>query len=216
MALLDLKMHAEYLVIDGGSDSTSQKVAKLACDFPQIRYFRSFNEKGKGDAVRLGVNHARGDLIVQFDADLQFAAEDIPKLIQVLKDDQADMVLGSRYTEGSHNQQNQHNLVRDLGNKLVSLLNSFLWGQKITDALAGLKAWKRVVTDSFELRSVHFSYEIELFAKAFAHSYRVLDCPVSYWDRNKGCSKVSVFKNGYQILRDSILFRFVYTKSRTL
>ena len=141
-----------------------------------VNYILNQPDRGKGDAIRNGIHASTGKIIVQIDADLQFLPEEIPSLIEPILKNKADMTLGSRFTKGS--KKLDGNFLRSGGNLIVSLWASFLCGQKITDALAGMKAWRREVTESFSLTSYTYSYEVELFLPAYcasSHSTLLVD-----------------------------------------
>ncbi|QQR81019.1 MAG: glycosyltransferase family 2 protein [Deltaproteobacteria bacterium] len=165
-------------------------------------------DRGKGDAISHGIKASTKNIIVQLDADLQFLPEEIPSLIQPLLENRADMTLGSRFMKHSIRNAESVPGARLGGNFVVSLWCSFLYGQKITDALAGFKAWKRGVTASFDLTSFTYSYEVELFAKAIQKKWRVVDVPISTCPRKAGVSTVSVFSSGLNILKDAVRFCF--------
>jgi len=198
---------AEILVLDSGLDETPEVVQSFKKHSASLRYVSLQSDRGKGDAIAQGVFKASGDILMQIDADLQFFPEELPRLVQPLLEDRADMTLGTRFNPMSRRSL-KSSFLRDSGNFLISQWSSYLVGQRITDALAGMKAWKREVTQSFSLTSLGFSYEVELFIKALRKGFRVIDVPVSYEARKTGQSKVPVLKAGVQILKDSLYFRY--------
>lgn len=200
---------AEIIVVDSGLDETRKIIESLQKKIPHLKYIQTNPDRGKGDAIRQGIENISRSVVTQIDADLQFLPEEIPHLIQPILEDRADMTLGSRFTNQSIRESGSSPFLRSTGNFFISQSVSFLFGQKISDALAGMKAWKRSVTESFSLTSYHFSYEVELFAKALRNGFRVIDVPVSFEMRKAGESKVSVFKAGCQILKDAIRFRYL-------
>ena len=80
----------------------------------------------------------------------------------------------------------------------------------MTDVLAGFKAWKREVTQSFILKSNTYSYEAELPIKSLQHGWRVIDVPVTTESRKEGVSSVRVFRVGIKLIRDITGFRFSF------
>jgi len=198
---------AEILILDSGCKKTQALVENLQKRIPFLSYHLIQADRGKGDAIAYGISKAKGDILVQFDADLQFDARDILKLTQAIQENKADMSLGSRFLSSSMRTQGSSNFTRFLGNKIISSWCSFLYQHPISDALAGMKAWKKEVTQSFKLDSVNYSYEVELFAKALKQGFKVIDVPIYFQARLYGSSSVSVFKAGLQILKDSLLFR---------
>ena len=192
---------AQILVMDSGCEKT-----KVICEsFKTVQYHQCQPDRGKGDAIQQGILKANHDILVQFDADMQFFAQDIPKLVQPLVQHECHMTLGSRFLNHSGNPEP---FVRTFGNRMVSLVCCVLFGHSISDALAGFKAWKREVTANTPLQLHNFSYEIELFARALQNGFVVRDVPVRYCLRVQGESKVSIFRVGFQLLKDALWLRF--------
>lgn len=212
MAVLDES--AEVLVIDGGRDRTGEIVTQLAAEFPQIRYVHNVNDRGKGHAVHEAIARAQGRFLVQIDADLQFLPEEIPLVLQPLRDDRADLVLGSRFARGAIRLPGSTPPLRTFGNWLTSWYASLLFGHRMTDLLAGMKAWRREVTQTVPLRSENCSYDAELPVKTIAAGYRVVDVPVTTDARHGGVSAIRVFRDGRRILWDLSRYRLECRRQR--
>jgi len=195
----------EVLVIDGGNDRTREIVLRLCEEFPQLRYVRNDDDRGKGHATKTGIAAAQADVMVEIDADLQFLPEEIPKLIEPILDGRADVCLGSRFArESTHH---DHSLLRSSGNMVTSLYASILYCHRMTDVLAGMSAWTRNTVESINLVSDNYSYEVEIPVKALRAGLRVADVPVTTVPREGGRSNVRVVRSGLAILRDITLFR---------
>lgn len=199
---------AEVLVVDGGNDGTSRIVADAARTIPFVHYIRNENDRGKGHAIRTGIARARGKFHAQIDADLQFSPRDLPRLFQPLQDGEADVVLGSRFRRGS-GQDEEASVSRTWGNRAVSGYMSLLFGQRMTDVLAGIKAWTREAAAVIDLQTDGFSYELEIPARAIRRGLRVTEKPVATRARQAGESKVSEWKEGPRFIRDATRFRFL-------
>ncbi|NIS24354.1 glycosyltransferase family 2 protein [candidate division KSB1 bacterium] len=198
----------EVLVIDGGSDRTGDIVRKLANEFPRLRYIHNENDRGKGHAVRIGIEAARADIMAQIDGDLQFLPEELPRLVEPIRKGCADVTLGSRFTKGSIRNPGGAPWHRAIGNRTISLYTSLLCGQRMTDVLAGMKAWTRAAAEAMQLRCDHASYDAEVPVRALSRSMRVVDVPISTDARKSGRSKVKVIPVGLKLLRDIALIRF--------
>lgn len=199
---------AEILVIDGGSDSTGAKVIELAKKDRDLIYFRNVFDRGKGHAIREGVRLASRDFIAQFDSDLQFMPADLVRMLKTIVEDRADFICGSRFLPNSRRLKDSVPPHRDFGNRALSLYASILLNAKLTDVLAGIKMWKKAVTDEFELRSDDYCYEAELPIKAFRLGYRVMDVSVDTAPREFGESSVRPWKTGFTLLRTIPKFRW--------
>ena len=197
----------EVLVVDGGSDETGEIVEGLRDEFDALRYLRNENDRGKGHATKVGITASRGDWMVEIDADLQFLPEEIPRLLQPLREDRADVALGSRFMHGSVRKTGSTTPLRTFGNYVTSLYASVLFGQRMTDVRAGMTAWTRQAADIAAMVSDNYSYEVELPVKSLMRGLRVVDVPVTTEARQGGASNVHVAVDGLTILRDITLFR---------
>lgn len=198
---------AEIIVVDGGNDGTARVVADTAEIIAFVRYIRCENDRGKGHAIRTGITRARGKYLAQIDADLQFSPADLPRLLEPLKRGEADLVLGSRFLHQS-GRDSEASVFRTAGNRIVSGYMSLLFGQRMTDVLAGMKAWSREAAKIIDPKTDGFSYELEIPAKAIKRGLRVIEMPVSTRARKAGQSKVSEWKEGPRFIRDATRFRF--------
>lgn len=204
---------AETVVVDGGSDNTEHILLELQKRFPNLRYIKNENDLGKGHAIRVGLAHCTRPFITQVDADLQFLPEEIPLLLEPILTDQADFVMGSRFTRGSVRLPGSTPPLRTFGNKLISLCATLAYGQSITDVMAGSKAWRKSVTDSFQLTSDTFSYELELIAKASRKGWRITNVGITTDARHTGQSSIRMLEHGFEVLRDIVRFRLQPTNS---
>ncbi len=198
----------EVLVVDGGSDRTGEIVQSLCSEFPTLRYVRNENDRGKGHAVRKGIEEARADIMAQIDSDMQFLPEELPRLIEPIREGRADVTLGSRFTRGSVRHPGSTPWHRTFGNRTISFYTSVLCGHWMTDVLAGMKAWTRAAAEEMQLKFDHASYDAELPVRSVCKSMRVVDVPVTTDARNAGHSKVKVVPVGLKLLRDIAMVRF--------
>lgn len=199
---------AEILVVDGGHDGTGRIVQEVAQSCPAVQYLPNPNDRGKGHAMHVGLAAARGQLIAQIDADLQFLPEELPLILEPLRQDQADVVLGSRFASGAKRLPGSTPAVRTFGNWVTSHYASVLFGCRMTDVLAGMKAWKRIVTERVRLTAENCSYDAELPVKAVRAGFRVIDVPITTDARQGGVSAIHVIRDGARILRDLTRFRW--------
>ncbi len=197
----------EVLVIDGGRDGTAAEVQKFAATRPEVRYVSNHPDRGKGHAIRTGIALARGRWQAQFDADLQFAAADLPALLEPLRTGTADVVLGSRFLPGS-GRDLEASWSRSLGNHAVSAWVSLLFGRRFTDVMAGIKAWTAEAAARMDLRSDDYSYELEIPARACRLGLRIVEVPVNTRARTQGASKVRVISAGQRALAAALRFRW--------
>ncbi|HMP72689.1 MAG TPA: glycosyltransferase family 2 protein [Kiritimatiellia bacterium] len=179
---------AEILVVDGGHDQTFEIASALIPEIPRLRVVRNLDDRGKGHAIREGCRLASGPIIAQFDADLQFFAEDLPHLIEPLLAQKCDLCVGSRFLPSADRAAYQPMFFRDLGNRLLSSLLSLLSGHRLTDVTTGMKAWTREAGERIDFTDDRYSYEAEIVLKAARRGLRILEVPVKYASRTHGQS----------------------------
>lgn len=203
---------AELLVIHGGTDATLERAEALRPLFPRLTLVKNHNDRGKGHAVREAIRAAAGRYIAQFDADLQFYAEDLPVILSPVIEGRADICVGSRFMPNSATSQDAAILTRDWGNRVLSAYASLLAGHWFSDVTTGMKAWTREAIDRVDYRDDRYSYEVELLVRAAALGLRVIDVPVQYRGRQTGLSmhrnNLAVARAGLVIMAKTTACRF--------
>jgi glycosyltransferase involved in cell wall biosynthesis len=128
-----LGLDYEAIVVDDGStDTTAAIVASYTSE--RVHLLRKTNG-GKGTALRHGIPHCRGDIIVIQDADMEYDPVDVPALIEPIKRDVADVVYGSRLSGGRP--QRAYMFWHLVGNRFLSLITGLLFNTTITDMETG-------------------------------------------------------------------------------
>lgn len=203
---------AEIVVVDGGTDRTYERACALREEIPNLVVIKNENDRGKGHAIRTGVSAAKGRYMAQFDADLQFSADDLPALIAPVREGRCDVCVGSRFLKSSNRDAYKPIFYRDLGNRFLSVLMSLLTGRKVTDVTSGMKAWSREAMARIAFEDDRYSYEAEIIIKAAVRGLRLQEVPVSYASRDKGESMHrsvwALFRAGATIAIKSIRWRW--------
>jgi glycosyltransferase involved in cell wall biosynthesis len=203
---------SEILVVHGGTDRTAEIANSLKPETPAIRVVRNENDRGKGHAIRKGIDAATHDIMVQFDADNQFFATDLPALVDPILAGRADVTLGSRFLPSADRSAYKPSFFRDYGNRTLSAYVGLLCGKKVTDVTAGVKAWTRKAIQAIDLTDDKYSYEAEIVVRAFSLGLRVEDIPVKYSSRAAGesmhTSTSKVIVAGLTIMKNCLSYRF--------
>ena len=161
------------------------------------------DQLGKGIAIRYAIPYLKTDYVVQIDADYQFMPYEIPDLIEPLLKGY-DVVLGTRYQKGSRIEPESVSLLRLVGSYGLSLITSIFAQKRVTDVMAGFKAFKTVVLKDLNPQVSHFGYEAELAVRAAKRKYKIINVPISYKKRTVGRSSVSSIKHGLLVLQTII------------
>jgi glycosyltransferase involved in cell wall biosynthesis len=175
----------EIIVVDDCSqDNSYQKVSYFIKKNSYIKLLHHEVNKGKGAAVRTGIQAARGDVFFVQDADLELTPLDIPLMLQAMHDLKVEFVNGSRYLAGIDRP--GYSYVRYFFNKLFTRLTAFLTRSKITDMACGYKLFHRNLYEKIILHEDRFCFETELIVKALrVQKNNMAEVPVHYFPRTK-------------------------------
>ena len=180
----------EVLVVDGHSRDRTREIA--AEHNARVILDRG---KGKGDALRLAFDEAKGDIVVFIDADGSHDPKDIPALVAPIIAGKADMVVGSRGKGGSDELHGTfEQLIRYVGSQLIMLAINYRWNVRLTDSQNGFRAIRRDVALRLGLTSNLTTVEQEMLMKALKQGYRVSEIASHEYERRWGTSKVVVWK----------------------
>jgi glycosyltransferase involved in cell wall biosynthesis len=200
-ALNQLDYSWELLFIDDGStDSSFQKLQKIALAHPQVKVIRFVRNFGQTAALAAGIDHASGQIVVPMDADLQNDPEDIKRLIAKL-DEGYDVVSGWR-------KDRKDDLFTRLipswvANKLISVIS----GVPLHDYGCSLKAYRREV-----LQEVRLYGEMHRFVPIYAswEGAKVTEIPVTHHARQFGRSKYGISRT-LKVVLDLVTVKFMST-----
>ncbi|MBS3166641.1 glycosyltransferase family 2 protein [Candidatus Woesearchaeota archaeon] len=180
--LKELKEETQILVVDDGSTDKTSKVAK---EHDAIVVSHQINQ-GLASAFRTAVKKSLdlgADIIINFDADGQYLAKEIPLLLNEIKKGN-DLVLGSRF-KGTIEQMP---LMKRLGNILFSRVISKIVNYKVSDCQTGFRAYNRKVAENIKLIS-NFTYTQEQIIKAVHAGFKIKEVPV-YFAKREGESRL--------------------------
>lgn len=190
--LYDLQV---LVVLDSKTIDNTKEVAKKA----GANVIDTGKWKGKGAALRAATKYIEGDYVVQIDADYQFMPSDIPKFIKALQNGY-DVALATRYEKGAKVSKGSVTPFRQFGIHFLSLATSIAAGQRVTDMLAGFKAFKTHVLKDINMKEDHYGYEAEVIIKAAQKKYQITNIPITYKKRLSGVTKLMPIKDGFLFL----------------
>jgi dolichol-phosphate mannosyltransferase len=187
---------ADILVLDDNSpDGTADVAEKVGAEVGYVEVLRRPNKRGLGDAYRAGfaVGIARGyDVIVQIDADLSHDPAVLPALIAALEDG-ADLAIGSRYVPGGSTPYWPWR--RKALSRYGNLYTDFMLRTNVHDNSAGYRAFRADTLRAVEYQTTRakgYGFQIELAYRVSRWGGRVDELPITFTDRVRGTSKMSL------------------------
>jgi glycosyltransferase involved in cell wall biosynthesis len=208
--LLALGLALEILLVnDGSTDGSPAVMARLAERHDNVQALHQPRNRGKGAAVRRGIDESTGDIVLIQDADLEYSPSDIPALIDPLVSGKADAVFGTRLRGGAHPQR-AHLFWHYAGNRFLTLLANVLYNTTISDMEVGYKAFRGDLVRGLDLVSDDFRIEPELTAKILriGPSLRLYEVPISYYGRSYAEGKKITWRDGFGAVEALLRFRF--------
>jgi glycosyltransferase involved in cell wall biosynthesis len=203
----------EIILIDDGSKDQSREILtrlKEANDqasdpLNQIKVcFQPFNQ-GKGAALKSGLSHVTGDVIIIQDADLEYDPKDYRILLEPIQAGLADVVYGTRFSGGG-----AHRVLffwHYVGNLTLTLLSNMLTNLNLSDMEVGYKIFRAEALKDIELKSKRFGFEPEITVKLAKKQCRFYEVPISYHGRTYAEGKKITWKDGLAALYYLVRFR---------
>jgi hypothetical protein len=201
-----LGCESELIFVEGNSsDDTLDKCKEAKVAFPHIdiSVFQQTG-KGKGDAVRLGFEKSKHEILVILDADMTVKPEDLPLFVEALKSGVCEFVNGSRLVYAMEDKAMR--FLNLLGNKFFSLAFTFLLGQPIKDTLCGTKVllksdYQRLANQRDFFGDFDPFGDFDLLFGASKLALKIMDLPVHYQARTYGTTQISRFSHGLLLFR---------------
>jgi glycosyltransferase involved in cell wall biosynthesis len=203
MRAVELPIDREIVIVDdGSSDGTQQVLGQLGDS--TVKIVKHPANRGKGAAIRTGLEHVTGDLVLIQDADLEYDPEDWPKLLAPIFRGKATVVYGSRFTGERRNMLFLH----WIGNRMLSLTTNLLYNTTLSDMETCYKLFDRQVLDGITIRSDRFDFEPEITAKVLRKGIRIYEVPISYTGREVDDGKKITWRDGFAALYALVKYRF--------
>lgn len=188
-----MRIPHEILVIDDCSTDNSLKILKDK----KVKVYRLKRHMGKGYALRLGFEKAKGEIIVTLDSDGSHNPEELPKLLDPILENEADFVIGSRFLCERNVFSNELNKI---GVKLFNFLLRMLTGKITTDSQSGYRVIKSAILKEMSLKSNGYEIESEMLIKALKIGVKTKEISIKFEQRTYGKSKLDPLKDGVKIL----------------
>ncbi|MBW1734198.1 MAG: glycosyltransferase family 2 protein [Deltaproteobacteria bacterium] len=198
------------LVDDCSTDGTREMIrTRLADQVDKVIYHPE--NMGKGAAIRSGLNHVTGDMVIIQDADLEYDPMEYPKLMEPVLREKADVVYGSRFMgEGPHR---VHLFWHYVGNRILTIFSNMFTNLNLTDMETCYKLFRTEVIRKIDLKQNRFGIEPELTAKIAREKCRIYEVGISYYGRSYQEGKKIGWKDGFKAI--FVILRYgIFRKGR--
>ena len=198
---------------DGSTDDTAKITSEYTQKHSNVILATFPKRLGKGGGILNAAQIASGDVLIMMDVDMATPPDEIPKTIEVMEREQADIIYGSRHHPESIIL-NEPPFNRNILGKAYNYFFRLLFGINLHDTQCGYKAIRKNVFDSLkrEINIAGFAYDIDLAVKAERDGYKIVEMPVT-WSHGEG-SKINVLRQVFEMGRDLLIVWLESKKAR--
>lgn len=207
-----VELEKEIIVVDDGSTDGTRDILKNIKD-KEIKVILQPRNYGKGYAIRTGIKHVSGDIIIIQDADLEYNPQDYYKLVKPIIQGKAKVVYGTRFPRKKDrffpffhyfSLRNPYYLA----NKILTLASNILYFANITDEPTCYKVFSSDVLKSIDLKCMRFEFCPEVTAKVRKKAYKIYEVPISYNPRSIKQGKKIKLKDAFEAFFTLLKYRF--------
>ena len=198
--LINTNLFKKIILVNDKSSDTSGQIAEKICEkFDFIQLINLDNQKGKGNAIRLGLEYVETSHLIVHDADLEYFPSDIPEMFEVAKSNPTCLVIGSR-TIGKKNRNNKYKITY-YGNKILTYLFSLINFYTVSDIASCYWLIETEVLKNLDIKEKGFAIEVEVLSKFLLEGGKIYEVPINYDGR--------LYSEGKKIKRKDGIFIFI-------
>ena len=187
---------ADIYVYDNNSKDKTVEIAQKAGAIVRHEY-----RQGKGNVVRTMFREIDADIYVMVDGDDTYPAEFVHKLIEPVKNGEADMAIGDRLSNGTYQKENKRHF-HEFGNNLVRNSINKLFKSDLKDIMTGYRVFNKLFVKTMPVMSPKFEIETEMSLHALDKKFIIKEVPIIYRDRPEGSkSKLNTVGDGIKVIK---------------
>lgn len=194
----------ELVLVDDCSKDKTPEILAAEAEHGDTIVLRHEVNRGKGAAIRTGLERASGEVIIVQDADMEYDPDDIPRVVMPIFEGRARVSYGSRFM----GQVKGMRLPNRVANWLLAWMITILYGQRITDEATAYKAFHRDVLTKISLECERFEFCPEVTAKVRRLGERVHEVPVTFIARTFEEGKKIGWRDFIVAVRTMVKYRF--------
>jgi len=197
----------ELVIVDDCSkDSTFKKIMGMKKKYKNIKIVKHKKNQGKGTAIRNGIKHATGDIIIIQDADMEYDPNDYNNLIKPIIEKKAQVVYGSRRLKKSNKLFT--GVLFYIGGMSLTWITNLLYNINITDEPTCYKVFKADILKSIKLKCKRFEFCPEVTAKIAKRKIKIYEVPISYYPRTVKEGKKIKWQDWFEAVWTLVRYRF--------
>lgn len=193
------------LVDDFSTDGTREYLQEVEVGKPDVLVVFHKKNGGKGRAIRSGLKHVTGDVVIIQDADLEYEPSEIPSIVKPIIEGRCQVTYGSRFLGRMPTGMRLENYV---ANRLLALLVALLYWQVISDEATAYKAFRTDIIQGVDLKCERFEFCPEVTAKLLLAGHRIHEVPVTFFARTFEEGKKIGWRDFITAVRTLLLCRF--------
>lgn len=197
-----LEIESEYVIVDDGSkDSTRQKVLEVMQEDPRVRLVALDRNQGKAKAVKAGIEHTRGEIVMILDADMTVRPEDIPIFLDAILQEKNALVMGTRFVYPFDKKAMRW--INRISNRISAWFFSKFLQTKISDTLCGTKVLWREEALKMPLGRDRWG-DFDFLLGAGWQRLKIIEVPIHYQPRLNGKSSMKAFPDGFLLFKSCL------------
>ena len=201
---LGLPLDLEVVVVNDGSTDGTQRTLESMDGRPRLRIVHAEKNGGKGTAIRIGLQHVAGDIVIIQDADLEYDCNEYSNMLVPFQDPETRVVYGSRFLGRIE----QMRLINRVANRFFTWFANVLFRGNITDEATCYKAFRTDLIKDLDLRCRRFEFCPEVTAKVLRRHIPIKEVPITYKARTHEEGKKIGWRDGWMVIYTLLRYRF--------